>query len=610
MMVSTPLAAASKAPSPPPPLVVLPCSAEVAALSRGPRTPIGLVFSLDGCDIAFDMQPLQATLVCERPGSLRVSGMYEPLKKFVHEHLDDCGLNVAAVGCNVVVHALRTRSQGYTHAGRLAVRHDFEKLVRQLSGVATATSLLAQVTAQQKQEVDEQVARLTAQLEREQKNGAELCRQLEHQNYMTAQLKAQLDQEHNLMTKLKARHAKQLELQQAQQLEQQQALQAQWTAQQVEAMRVEAYRAAAMRDAAQWTAQQLEAQLTVQQVEVQPQQPPTWTEEEAEKAAEAAESEVDAGSHRARVAIYATTKRYAAKYKALRELRADLVGRAKSDVEELERVKKDLRVREGRVQRAEERLAARERALEAQQVELHEKAGKLREREGEVWERERALGDLPLALRPSSLIGGKARRGGGRKGELSSGRALWQEERNVAEHDRLRDWVHVRKSAIAGAGMGLFASYNFAKGQLITRVNGKVMPLKEAEALDFCRYQVQAGAYAVRWEQALRDRFVDEEELEGRGMLVNSADFSDTVGNSSYLLVKPANKAAANGRDLGTDAVFYITATRAIKAGEELLVSTYTKQYWMLSDRLDREEAVEAAAAAEENKKAKRTRRK
>ena len=162
------------------------------------------------------------------------------------------------------------------------------------------------------------------------------------------------------------------------------------------------------------------------------------------------------------------------------------------------------------------------------------------------------------------------------------GPALWKEEDDVALHDSLRDWVRVKKSKIPDSGSGVFASRDFSAGQLITRVNGRIMALTTALRLKFSMYQVQTDTHAVRMEARERASYAlaPHTFTSGVGMFVNSVDFTEHVANVRYQCVQPRSARSAAGRAMGAGPVFYIQATRDVRKGEELLVPTYGIEYW------------------------------
>ena len=238
-----------------------------------------------------------------------------------------------------------------------------------------------------------------------------------------------------------------------------------------------------------------------------------------------------------------------------------------SDALEVSRIRCEL------AHKAEQNVAMREIAVARREAVLLDHEKELAQRETSVWERERALGDMPMEQRTDARM------------HLDDISGTWKAERDVATHDAARDWVCLKNSSIKNAGRGVFAMVNITKGQLITRVSGKLISNEESVNLGFSRHEVtgtkNGKSYVIRMDEAYEDAEADT-LTEGIGMFVNSSDFVDAKkkagGNVKYMMVCPGK--GVRNRDLGDTPAFYIEAMRDIKAGEELLVATYGSEYW------------------------------
>jgi len=123
-------------------------------------------------------------------------------------------------------------------------------------------------------------------------------------------------------------------------------------------------------------------------------------------------------------------------------------------------------------------------------------------------------------------------------------------------------WLEVKKSALPGAGKGLFALRTFRKGQRITEYKGRLCPWKTVAAFD------GVNTYLMRI-----NRYWAIDALPAVATLGRYAnDAAGTPGKTSR-----DNNAlyVTEGRRC------FLEATKTILPGEEILVR-YGKEFWKL----------------------------
>lgn len=125
--------------------------------------------------------------------------------------------------------------------------------------------------------------------------------------------------------------------------------------------------------------------------------------------------------------------------------------------------------------------------------------------------------------------------------------------------------VHVKGSDLGpGAGLGLFASRAFKKGELITWYDGDVRPVMWAVA---AKPEELTHVRSLMMQEAVIDGLKKPLCCCGGASFANDA--RTTAAQSAKYFVK----------DVGAFPCIVLKALRPIAAGEEILVS-YGKQYW------------------------------
>ncbi|MBP8042064.1 MAG: SET domain-containing protein [Bacteroidales bacterium] len=124
--------------------------------------------------------------------------------------------------------------------------------------------------------------------------------------------------------------------------------------------------------------------------------------------------------------------------------------------------------------------------------------------------------------------------------------------------------ISIKPSQIPGSGLGLWATKDFKKGDVIVKYDGDKISLKECER----RNQNQDG-YGGYYLTLSKNRIIDAQyTLWAMGRYANDAAGLSRIkglrNNAKYQLIK---------REA------FIVASRNIKAGEEILVS-YGRSYW------------------------------
>ncbi|HPI31066.1 MAG TPA: SET domain-containing protein [Bacteroidales bacterium] len=124
--------------------------------------------------------------------------------------------------------------------------------------------------------------------------------------------------------------------------------------------------------------------------------------------------------------------------------------------------------------------------------------------------------------------------------------------------------ISIKPSQIPGSGLGLWATKDFKKGDVIVKYDGDKISLKECER----RNQNQDG-YGGYYLTLSKNRIIDAQHtLWAMGRYANDAAGLNRIkglrNNAKYQLIK---------REA------FIVASRNIKAGEEILVS-YGRSYW------------------------------
>ncbi|HNZ42142.1 MAG TPA: SET domain-containing protein [Bacteroidales bacterium] len=124
--------------------------------------------------------------------------------------------------------------------------------------------------------------------------------------------------------------------------------------------------------------------------------------------------------------------------------------------------------------------------------------------------------------------------------------------------------ISIKPSQIPGSGLGLWATKDFKKGDVIVKYDGDKISLKECER----RNQNQDG-YGGYYLTLSKNRIIDAQyTLWAMGRYANDAAGLNRIkglrNNAKYQLIK---------REA------FIVASRNIKAGEEILVS-YGRSYW------------------------------
>jgi SET domain-containing protein len=128
--------------------------------------------------------------------------------------------------------------------------------------------------------------------------------------------------------------------------------------------------------------------------------------------------------------------------------------------------------------------------------------------------------------------------------------------------------TEVRKSQIQCAGRGTFATKNFKKGDKVTFYRGIVYDDIENMELYDITYAANYGS----------DRWIDGSPEHGYGPNNNPGPFINDSRGSKF----KTNVRFGVPFDIdpeGKEAVFFVYASRSIKAGEELFAS-YGQSYW------------------------------
>lgn len=140
-----------------------------------------------------------------------------------------------------------------------------------------------------------------------------------------------------------------------------------------------------------------------------------------------------------------------------------------------------------------------------------------------------------------------------------------------AEPDGEDPRVTVGPSRIAGAGLGVFALRDFARGELVTEYCGDVVGRREALARP--RSHMRTLLAHFLYIDGARRPPPRGSDAWGGGVGSLANDGRDLLNNTEY--VHRTDRATARPR-------IFLRATRAIEAGDEVLVS-YGRAYWSQS---------------------------
>jgi len=124
--------------------------------------------------------------------------------------------------------------------------------------------------------------------------------------------------------------------------------------------------------------------------------------------------------------------------------------------------------------------------------------------------------------------------------------------------------TYVAGSTLVGAGLGLFASRDFTRGQTLDYFDGEIVSFAEARARDPSRMRTLLVHFASI--DGLR------RPLKGRGWASFANDARDAKRNNARFDTVYASRSATLPNIL-------LRAKRDIKAGEEVLAS-YGRGYW------------------------------
>lgn len=129
--------------------------------------------------------------------------------------------------------------------------------------------------------------------------------------------------------------------------------------------------------------------------------------------------------------------------------------------------------------------------------------------------------------------------------------------------------ISVRRSRLPNAGMGLFASRSFERGELITGFEGNLISHAEADALrrNGCHRHVRT----LRWKDLAIDGLKVRPAPRGCGGASYANDGRCTRLNNATFAVRYAVD--------GLLPLCFLRARRRIDPGEEILVS-YGRTYW------------------------------